>query len=95
MSLIDTLAPVILVVIFGLIVIVVLGAWAIRFVSDSRANAIAQKRDLRLERQAYRFVEALFIESNSVSGDVSLTTDLTDELWKLHNQIDQRKELTR
>jgi hypothetical protein len=95
MSLINTLAPVILAVIFGLVVIVVLGAWATRFVSEARANEIAQKRDLRLERQAYQFVETLFIESNSISSDVTLTPELSDELWKLHNQIDQRKELTR
>lgn len=95
MSLIDTLAPLILAIAFSLILVAVVGAWAIRFVSGTRSQMLAQKRNLQLERQAFRFVETLFIESNSASSEVSLSPELTDELWDLHNKVYQNKELTR
>lgn len=95
MSLIDTLAPIILAVVFGLVFLIVVGSFAYRVIAAARTKLLAEKRHALLERQAYRFIETVFIESNSVSSEVSLSPELSDELFKLHNQIDQNKELVR
>lgn len=96
MSLISTLAPVILAAGFVLTMLIVMGVWVFRFVEDARAKAMVAKRDLRLERKAFKFVEDLFIETSS-SDDLSqaLPNALHETMWDIHNQLDQNKELTR
>lgn len=96
MSFIDTIALPLFIFIIGVLALVFVGGYIYKVVQEARARSLAAKRDLRLEKQAFEFIESMFIETSS-SDDLSqaLPSTLHEELWKLHDRIDQNKELTR
>lgn len=96
MGLIDTIALPLFIVLVGVVALTFVGGYVYRMVSEARTASLAQKRNVRLEQQAYRFVENVFIEASSSTSGVSeaLSPELSEELWKLHNQIDLHQELT-
>lgn len=94
MSFIDTIALPLFIFFIGLVALVFIAAWAYAQATDARAKMMDRKRNLLLEKQAFEFIETLFIESNSITSGTSLSSELTEELWKLHDRIDQ-KELIR
>ena len=95
MSLINTIALPLFIFFVGICLLIVIGTWAYRAIVKARAKMLIEKRYSRLERDAYQFVGKLYIESNSVTSDVTLSPELTDELFSLVDRIDQNKELTR
>jgi hypothetical protein len=95
MSFIDTIALPLFIAIIGLVALITAVAWGYSMATEARATMLARKRDSRLERQAYEFLGKLYIETNSTTSDVTLSPELSDDLWKLVDRIDQTKELTR
>lgn len=95
MGLIDTIALPLLVFFLGLCALVFVCSFAYSLVSDARFKIAVRKRDLRLEKQQREFIERLFIESNSSTDETTLSPELAEQLWKVHDRIDQKKELTR
>lgn len=95
MSFIDTIALPLFVAFVGIIALVFVASWAFSTISDARWRARAAKRDVRLERQAYEFIEAVYVEVNSGVTPLELPQALNEQLWVLHDQIDSKKELHR
>lgn len=94
MSFIDTIALPLFIAIVGLIALVFIVAWAYSQTTEARSKMMERKRDLRLEQQQREFIERLFIESNSSTDSTTLSPELAEQLWKVHDRIDQKKELT-
>jgi hypothetical protein len=95
MSFIDTIALPLFILIVGLVALIAVGTRGWAMVSEARARKLTSKCNLKLERQMAQFIETVFIETSSTNSDAWLPVELSDELWELHNQIDQHKELTR
>jgi hypothetical protein len=85
-SLIDTLAPVILAVGFTAAVLMIVGAWAYRAIVAARLQHLDASHDRLCETRSRTLVRDLVaaVETDPILKD-AMPQDLQDRAWQLHD----------
>jgi hypothetical protein len=93
-SLINTIGPVILLVCIGLAALLAVGAWASRVLAQAQARRELTAEARELSATSRSLISDLVSEMDSnLLVQEHLPDELQQEVWRLHERYNSRKEL--